>query len=93
MGLSYMEKEVPNTTSKKQNGDTYKESTGEEGGFKKKLSKQGLQAQQTNRRGTIQIDEDSSDMVNDTIMAAEGNPKKTGSFQELMSINKNDLKQ
>ena len=44
MGLSYMEKEVPNTTSKKQNGDTYKESTGEEGGFKKKLSKQGLQA-------------------------------------------------
>ena len=43
MGLSYMEKEVPHSTFKKQNGETNKESTGE-GGFKKKLSKQGIQA-------------------------------------------------
>ena len=39
MGLSYMDKEVPHSTLKKQNGDTYKESMGEDGTFKKELSK------------------------------------------------------
>lgn len=39
----------------------------------------------------MQIDE-SSDIVSDTILAGDAEIKKTGSFQEMMSLNKNDLK-
>lgn len=39
MGLSYMDKDVPHATSKKQNGDTYNENTGDDGTYKNDRSK------------------------------------------------------
>ena len=96
MGLNYMDTGKDNQQQqshyqpvKKQNGADTKD---EDSSFQKK---QPLDKgpKQTNRRGTIQIDDDGSDIVSDAIMNGEGDRvKKTGSFQEIISLNKNDLK-